>query len=132
MDMNQNNILCDGNQVTGVIDFGHAMHSHIISEVAIAIYYLGYSQQDFFSHGPLLLRQFHEAHPLTKEEIRMLFYKIGLRSCQCRVNLAVKMLKFPESEYLLWNEPFHKSTLRKLYSIQPKDGEKRIRDILDS
>ena len=55
-DINEVNLLTDGKVVTGVIDFGDITYSNLISEVAIAMYYAGYDQEDFLHEGCLLLK----------------------------------------------------------------------------
>ena len=61
----------------------------------------------------------------------MMFYKLCIRSCQCRINTAVARHNCPGNEHLFWKDGPHRATLKKLYSIDPKQGEKYIRDALD-
>lgn len=131
-DLNEVNIISDGQSITGIIDFGDVTFSHLISEVATAMYYMGYDSEDFLYWSCLMLKEFHRISPLTNDELRMLFFKMGIKSCQCRVNGAVALHSSPDNEYLLWKDEHHRKTLKTLFSLNPAEVEKYMRDMIES
>ena len=131
-DMNEANVISDGEHITGVIDFGDVTFSHMTSEVAIAMYYMGYDSEDFLYWSGLVLKEFHKVTPLTDDELKTLFFKVGMRSCQCRVNGAVALHSSPDNEYLLWKDEHHRRTLKTLFSLDPAEAEKYMRGVIEN
>ena len=78
-DLNEWNILVQGNGVFGVIDFGDCTHSQLINEVAIMATYVFYASEEPLQWAEPLLGSYHNVLPLEEKEISLLYYLIAMR-----------------------------------------------------
>ncbi|QPC90579.1 aminotransferase class III-fold pyridoxal phosphate-dependent enzyme [Mesorhizobium sp. INR15] len=81
-DANDWNVLVDPDQpdrVAGLIDFGDALHSVLIAEVAVACAYAILDAEDPIGAAARLVAGFHAEYPLREEEIELLFDLIAMR-----------------------------------------------------
>ncbi|MEO5756733.1 MAG: phosphotransferase, partial [Mesorhizobium sp.] len=81
-DANDWNVLVDPGQpdrVAGLIDFGDALHSVLIAEVAVACAYAILDAEDPIGAAARLVAGFHAEYPLREEEIELLFDLIAMR-----------------------------------------------------
>jgi Ser/Thr protein kinase RdoA (MazF antagonist) len=77
-DYNGKNVLVnpqDTNEVTGIIDFGDAVRSALVADIAFAI--CRYSLED----AAQMLGAYHSINPLSRIEIEMIFYIVCTRLC---------------------------------------------------
>jgi Ser/Thr protein kinase RdoA (MazF antagonist) len=71
-DANDWNVLVDSadqDRISGLIDFGDALHAPLIAEIAIASAYAGLDQADPIGAAASIARGFHAEYPLLEEEI---------------------------------------------------------------
>ena len=54
-DFNQYNIIVSNNELVGIIDFGDVTFSNLVSELAIAMYSIGFDEEDFVYWSSLVL-----------------------------------------------------------------------------
>ena len=81
-DGNDWNILVDPQthqQVSGIIDFGDAVHTVLIAEVAITCAYSILDMEDPIGAAAALTAGFHERYPLQPQELDVLFNLIAMR-----------------------------------------------------
>jgi 4-aminobutyrate aminotransferase-like enzyme/Ser/Thr protein kinase RdoA (MazF antagonist) len=108
-DANDYNILVDHidvpQKITGMIDFGDMVHSHIINELAIACAYalMGEknAQEDILSAFKTIVASYHHIRPLLDIELEVLYSLVALRLCTTVCNSALAIKQQPDNEYLL-------------------------------
>lgn len=57
-----------------------------MNEVGIAMYWVAYEEEDPLHYSSILLEEYNKVIPLTKEEIHVLYYIIGLRNAMSLIN----------------------------------------------
>jgi len=102
-DLNDYNILTDGNKITGVIDFGDIAYAPLINEIAIALAYIMLGKEKPFETAHQVIRGYQSLYPLNKEELN-LYYLIPARICTSVCNSAEFKAKGKDTEYILVNE----------------------------
>ncbi len=104
-DANDYNVLVDSAErpttVTGLIDFGDMVHSHIVNELAIACAYALMDQPDPLSVMKHVVAGYHQARALSETEIDVLFSLVALRLCASVCNSALAIQQQPDNDYLL-------------------------------
>ena len=104
-DANDYNLLIDDKDkpsaITGVIDFGDVVHSHIINELAITAAYALMGQDDPIETLKHLVAGYHQVKPLLDGEIEVLLNLIGLRLCVSVCNSTLAYQQQPDNDYLL-------------------------------
>ncbi len=86
--------------VPGVIDFGDAVFTHTVNELAIAAAYAAMHKPDPLVAIFHLTKGFHRIFPLTEKEAEALFPLIGARLLISVVCSAINLTENPENEYL--------------------------------
>ncbi|MFT4929424.1 MAG: 4-aminobutyrate aminotransferase-like enzyme/Ser/Thr protein kinase RdoA (MazF antagonist) [Phenylobacterium sp.] len=104
-DANDYNVLVDDIQnprsITGLIDFGDMVHSHIINELAIAGAYALMGQSDPLNTLKHLVAGYHSIRALSDVEVEVLFSLVALRLCVSVCNSALAIQQQPDNDYLL-------------------------------
>lgn len=121
-DANDYNILtaADGAPVvTGLIDFGDAVFSELVNELAIAIAYAAMDKPDFLGAATAVVRGFHEAFPLEEEELAVLFPLVAMRLCVSVANSAYNRIAQPDNDYLQVSDRPAWDMLRRMRQIPP-------------
>jgi Ser/Thr protein kinase RdoA (MazF antagonist) len=105
-DANDYNILVDtsGTALTGILDFGDMVHTHLVCEPAVAMAYLMMNDSDPISAARRFLTGYHSACPLTEAEILLLPDLIITRLCVSVVLSAHARRSRPENAYLTVSE----------------------------
>ncbi len=80
-DVNDYNILINGQYISGLIDFGDAVYSNTINNLAIACTYALLQQKEPIEAAAVLVKAYHEKHPLCEKELEVLYYLIAARLC---------------------------------------------------
>jgi len=106
-------------KVTGVIDFGDALYTATICELAITCAYAGMRQPDPIEAMVAVVQGYHEIFSLEAKEIELLFPMIVARLMITVSSAAWNKHKEPENEYLLISEKPAWDLLKKLYNISP-------------
>jgi len=108
-DANDYNLLIDNKvaptKITGLIDFGDMVHSHIINELAITCAYalMGDKSEDesILTALTTIVASYHQTRPLQEVELEVLYSLISLRLCTTVCNAALAIKQQPDNEYLL-------------------------------
>ena len=122
-DLNDYNIVTqsnDGNySIAGFIDFGDAMYTQRINELAITAAYalMGHNLPLDAAHD--LVKGFHNEFPLEEIEIEALYTLIACRLLLTVTNSAISKKAFPENEYLLISEKPAWELLKKWRQLSP-------------
>ena len=132
-DANDYNVLVDDTdlrvpRVTGVIDFGDIVYSYSVAEPAVAIAYAVLDQSDPLEVASAVVRGYHAAHPLTEDELSVLFGLVQLRLCVSASLAAHQQRQRPDDEYLAISQGPLRRTLPVLAAIHPDVAEDVLRD----
>lgn len=122
-DANDYNILLsfDANdpQVPGVIDFGDAVFTHTINELAIAIAYAAMDKPDPLAIIVQMTKGYHRFFPMQEKEAEALFPLILARLLISVVCSAQNLVNNPANEYLQISDRPAWDLLAKLHQISP-------------
>lgn len=122
-DANDWNILVDKNdneKIAGLIDFGDAVHTVLIAEVAIACAYAALDMEDPIGAAAALTAGFHEKYPLQPEEIDLLFDLIAMRLVTSVTFSASRHDKTDDNPYLAISEAPAWRLLEKMDAMNPR------------
>jgi 4-aminobutyrate aminotransferase-like enzyme/Ser/Thr protein kinase RdoA (MazF antagonist) len=122
-DANDWNILVDDKdhqRVSGLIDFGDAVHSVLIAEVAIACAYSILDMDDPIGAAAALTAGFHEKYPLQPEEIDVLFNLIAMRLVTSVTFSASRHDQTGDNPYLAISEAPAWRLLEKMDAMNPR------------
>ncbi len=72
-DLNDENVLVEGDRVVGLLDFGDALRNPLVCDLAIALAYLLLGEPDPWDAGARLVEGYHGARPLSVRECELLF-----------------------------------------------------------
>jgi len=118
-DANDHNLLIDGRVVTGIIDFGDAMHGPLIAELAIACAYAILGEADPLAAAGRIAAAYHRELPLTDGEIGILFDLIAMRLVTSVTISASRRGRQDDTGYLTVSEADGWAMLRRLGAIDP-------------
>lgn len=110
----------ESRQVHGLIDFGDAVYSEIVNDVAIAAAYACMHKEDPLTAAAQLVQGFNSAFPLEEEELAMIFPLILLRLGVSVTNSAHNRQIEPDNTYLIISEQPAWDLLDKLTRIPPE------------
>jgi 4-aminobutyrate aminotransferase-like enzyme/Ser/Thr protein kinase RdoA (MazF antagonist) len=130
-DANDYNVLLgfdkENPMVPGVIDFGDAVFTHTINELAIACAYCAMHKQDPLAAIFELVKGYHSQFPLTEREAEVLFPLIGARLLISVTCSAMNLAEHPENEYLQISDRPAWTLLKKLRDMPPALVEAVVR-----
>ena len=123
-DANDYNVLVnraslDAAPTLGLVDFGDMLHTRTIGELAIAAAYAMMHKADPLAAAAQLAAGYHEAMPLTEQELALLFPLICARLCVSVVNAAYLQHASPDNDYLQVSQQAAWALLEQLASVQP-------------
>ena len=123
-DANDNNIivshdLIDPN-VKAIIDYGDAVFTQIINDIAIACAYAIMDHEDPLDAALPIIKGYHFTFPLKEEELLHLFNAIAMRLVISLTKSAINKTKEPHNKYLLISEKPAWEVLKKWYAINPE------------
>lgn len=107
-DANDNNIVVSEDLITpkvkALIDYGDAVYSQIINDVAIACAYAIMHHKDPLTASIPVVKGYHSAFKLAEEELDFLYNLIGIRLVISVCKSAINKIKEPNNDYLLISE----------------------------
>lgn len=93
-DANDYNVLTNGNEVTGLIDFGDAVKTTLVNNLAIACTYAILHAEDPLQAAVRIVNGYHKEYSLQPGETDLLYYLVAARLCisvtQSAFNKAVE------------------------------------------
>jgi 4-aminobutyrate aminotransferase-like enzyme/Ser/Thr protein kinase RdoA (MazF antagonist) len=116
-DANDWNVLVDEDnheRIAGIIDFGDALYSPVIAEVAVACAYSILDVEDPIGAAATLAAGFHAEYPLREEELDVLFDLIAMRLVISVTLSAQRKDKTGDNPYLAISEAPAWRLLRRL------------------
>lgn len=132
-DANDYNVLVSGarewpQRVLGVIDFGDALLTCTVCEVAITAAYALLGKADPLAAAALVVGGYHSAYPLEESELAVLFPLIGARLAVSVVNSALRKQEHPDDPYLTISEAPAWEALERLDAVHPRFAHYGLRD----
>lgn len=121
-DANDWNVLVDParpDTVAGVIDFGDALHTVLIAEVAVACAYAILDRDDPIGAAAEIAAGFHAQYPLRAEELDLLFDLIAARLVISVTLSAQRKERTGDNPYLAISEAPAWRLLRRLDTMDP-------------
>ena len=107
-DANDNNVIVSNDliepEVKGIIDYGDAVHTQIINDVAIAIAYAVMGKPDVLSAALPIVEGYHSQFPLLEKELEFLYCLVAMRLVISVTKSAINRHKEADNEYLLISE----------------------------
>ncbi|WP_411029287.1 aminotransferase class III-fold pyridoxal phosphate-dependent enzyme [Spongiimicrobium sp. 3-5] len=107
-DANDNNIVVSEDlihpKVMAVIDFGDAIHTQIINDLAIACAYAIMNCNDPLEAVLPIIKGYHSCFPLEEQELAHLYNAIGMRLVVSITKSAINKIEDPDNQYLLVSE----------------------------
>ena len=107
-DANDNNVIVSSElrnpKVVAAIDYGDAMHTQIINDVAIACAYAIMHHNDPLDAALPIVKGYHSTFPLLENELIHLYDAIAMRLVISVTKSAINMINEPDNEYLLISE----------------------------
>jgi 4-aminobutyrate aminotransferase-like enzyme len=130
-DANDENILLDDHEISGLLDFGDCLFNPTICELAIAVAYAMLDQADPLEIGAQVVKGYDDIRPLTKEELAVLYPLIGGRLITTLIMSAERRLIDPghPNWFVTENRAWH--LLQKLYPLNPIDITIKLTEDID-
>lgn len=104
-DANDNNVVVTDDLkdpgVKAIIDYGDAIHTQVINDLAITIAYAVMGKPDPLSAALPVVEGYHRSFPLLEEELEMLYVLVAMRLAISVTKSAINRQKEPDNEYLL-------------------------------
>jgi len=121
-DANDYNVLVDETHdggIAGIIDFGDALHSPLINEVAVAAAYAMMDRDAPIEDAARIVGGFHRVNPLRPDEIDLLFDLIALRLVISVTLSASRRKRIEDNAYLAISEAPAWALLTRLRQMDP-------------
>ena len=132
-DAHEHNLLADLNlkdpAITGVIDFGDALFTETVNELAIACAYACMYLPDPLQAAANVVRGYHKIFPLTEKELAVLFPLIVSRLILTVTNSAWNKHCEPDNKYLIVSEKPAWDVLRKFSITSPAFAHYTFREV---
>jgi 4-aminobutyrate aminotransferase-like enzyme/Ser/Thr protein kinase RdoA (MazF antagonist) len=107
-DANDNNIVVNddlmGPSVLAVIDYGDAVYSQTINDVAVTLAYAIMEHPDPLAAALPLMAGYHQKYPLHEAELDMLYTLVAMRLVISVTKSAINKIQEPDNTYLLISE----------------------------
>ncbi|MGC1388644.1 MAG: phosphotransferase [Steroidobacteraceae bacterium] len=127
-DANDNNVLVEGGRMTGLLDFGDAVHTATVCDLAIALAYAMLHEREPLASAVRVIRAYHRHNPLTEHEQRVLYPLILARLSASVCYAAHNRVRNPEDAYQVVTEALAWELLDLLEPYSPAAAFEVIRD----
>lgn len=126
-DANEWNLLVQGGEISGIIDFGDITYTPLINELAVAITYGIMGKDDPVKWAGYILKSYHDILKLEPNEIDLLYYLIAGRLCLSVWNSAHNKKLDPDNSYISVSEKPAWELLRRWIEINPVSAQNEFR-----
>ena len=106
--------------IAGIIDFGDAIYSSTINELAIAIAYAAMNKPDPLAIARQLVAGYHQVFPIQEAELEVLYGLVAARLCISLTVSTLNQKERPENTYLLVSQKPGWDLLEKWKNIDPQ------------
>ncbi|AUC86289.1 peptidase M23 [Polaribacter sp. ALD11] len=130
-DANDNNVIVSEEltnpKVKAAIDYGDAIDTQIINDLAITCAYAVMNHNDALAASLDIIKGYHSTFPLQENELKHLYNAIAMRLVISVTKSAINKIEEPNNEYLLISEKSAWEVLKKWRSIHPDFAEYSFR-----
>ncbi len=120
-DANDNNIIVSSSLISptvkSIIDYGDAIHTQIINDLAVASAYAIMNHAEPLEAAIPIIKGYHSKFPLLEKELAHLYNAIAMRLVISVTKSAINKIEDPDNIYLLVSEKSAWEVLRKWYLI---------------
>lgn len=131
-DANDNNIIVSNTLINPVvkaaIDYGDAIHTQIINDLAISCAYCVMHHNNPLQAALPIVKGYHSTFSLQEEELKYLYITIAMRLVISVTKSAINKQKEPDNTYLLISEKPAWQVLKKWSRIHPELAEYAFRN----
>ncbi len=127
-DANDNNVLVEGGRMTGLLDFGDAVHTATVCDLAIALAYAMLHEPEPLAAAAAVIRAYHRHNPLTGHEQRVLYPLILARLSASVCYAAHNRARNPDDAYQVVTEAGAWELLEVLEPYSPAAALEVVRD----
>jgi 4-aminobutyrate aminotransferase-like enzyme/Ser/Thr protein kinase RdoA (MazF antagonist) len=107
-DVNDNNVVVTDDlvspEVKAIIDYGDAIHTQVINDLAVSIAYAVMGKADVLSAALPVVEGYHSSFPLFEKELEMLYVLVAMRLLISVSKSALNRKAEPDNKYLLVSE----------------------------
>ncbi|NPD86839.1 aminotransferase class III-fold pyridoxal phosphate-dependent enzyme, partial [Lentimicrobium sp. L6] len=107
-DANDNNVIVSNDlihpQVKAIIDYGDAIYTQTINDLAIAIAYAVMNKSDVLEASLPIIKAYYQEFPLLEEELEFLYTLVAMRLVISVTKSAINRQLEPDNTYLLISE----------------------------
>lgn len=128
-DGNDYNVLIKGDEITGLIDFGDAVYTALINNLAIACTYAILHKEEPLTLATHIVKGYHEQYPLKMEETDVLYYLIAGRLSISVTQSAYNTSKESDNEHHFLSEKPAWDLLEKWIRINPLKAQDAFRKV---
>jgi 4-aminobutyrate aminotransferase-like enzyme/Ser/Thr protein kinase RdoA (MazF antagonist)/murein DD-endopeptidase MepM/ murein hydrolase activator NlpD len=122
-DVNDNNIIVSHDKlnptVMALIDYGDAVYSQSINDVAVTLAYGIMRLPDPLTAAAEIVKGYHETFPLLEEELELLYTLVAMRLVISVTKSAQNKIQHPENTYLQISDADAWNLLHKWKAIHP-------------
>ncbi|OSY86831.1 peptidase M23 [Tenacibaculum holothuriorum] len=130
-DANDNNVIVSEDllfpKVKAAIDYGDAVYTQIINDLAITCAYAAMHHNNPLSAVLPIVKGYHSTFPLQEEELKHLYVSIAMRLVISVTKSAINKQKEPDNTYLLISEKPAWKLLKKWYTVDENFAEYSFR-----
>ena len=126
-DANDLNLFVKNNTISGLIDFGDAVYSSLINEVAVAITYAVMNSEDPIKDAASIVKGYSNVEKLTEIELSILYYLVAARLSISICQSSFASFNNPENRHQQISENGVKKLLKTWISINPRKAENSFR-----
>ncbi|GAB5398849.1 MAG: aminotransferase class III-fold pyridoxal phosphate-dependent enzyme [Aureisphaera sp.] len=130
-DVNDYNILVSDDlkspKVNGIIDFGDAVYTQTINDLAIMLAYAIMDTPDPLEASLDVLKGYVRSHKITEEELSCLYPLVAMRLVTTITKAAIRKAEDPTNKYHVISEKPAWDVLKKWYAIHPDFAEHAFR-----
>lgn len=125
-DANDENVLVEGDRVSGLIDFGDSLWNPLVCELAIALAYAMLDEADPLAAGAMLVAGYHARRPLSADELAALVPLVAGRWCVTVVTAAERRRIDPGHPNWFVTEARAWRLLERFAEIDPAEAATRL------
>jgi len=123
-DGNDWNLLIRDGEVKGVIDFGDAVHTPLINELAITLAYALFDKEEPLKWAGYIIEAYHREYPLLEEELDLLYYLIAGRLVTSLCFSSYDKTLQPDNDYITISQKPALALLKQWLAIGPVKARK--------
>jgi 4-aminobutyrate aminotransferase-like enzyme/Ser/Thr protein kinase RdoA (MazF antagonist) len=130
-DANDENVIVEDGRVTGLLDFADSLYNPVVCELAVALAYAMLDQPEPLHAGAQIVAGYHAVHPLSLDELEVLYPLACGRLCTTAVIAAERRKQDPEHPTWYVTEERAYKLLERLDSVDPVRAAAALASMID-